>query len=1071
MSTERLDLRPYLKRFRLSDFRPGQEEIIRTILDGRDTMCVMPTGGGKSLCYQLPALVLPGVTLVVSPLIALMKDQVDALSALGIPVSFINGSLTPEDQFDRMERMAAGEFRLMYVVPERFRSTRFLSAVRRTELSLLAIDEAHCVSQWGHDFRPDYAKLGKFRETLGNPPTIALTATATDVVRRDIIDLLSLNDPAIFIRGFARANLFYEVVPVSGEQNKKDVLVEFINSHSGAGIVYTSSRKRTVEVAEYINAFTNRRAVAYHAGMNPQDRKAVQEEFMQRKAPAAGSASDSPNVSSQPKYEPTPEDILNGSSEYDEFDVFSSSANFSTSAGRRTAAAPPAPSDVPDTQMQPVSPLRADIVVATNAFGMGVDKPDVRFVIHYNMPGSLEGYYQEAGRAGRDGKPSHCMLLFNYGDRRTQEFFIESSYPSREIVQQVYAYLCFQGDRIIEKTQQEIREELEITGSSADAIGSSEKLLESAGVLERLDASENFVSLRIDSSWEKAGNFLSANARNQLKVWDAAQQIVDGRFDELVFCTINELEQRTGLKAPAISAALRELNRHPFFTYVPPFRGRALRMIPMNSETEENTGNFRPRFPRFSDLKIDFEMHEKRKAAEYERLDKMCGFAMTQKCRQAQILEYFGEKNSGTCGQCDNCEMRGIRKNTISNSVTTNSAGFENPPAAPTLVSHTGSSPIPKESENFGFRTDVSVNSRAAEIVSGHLPGTDLDLVVTPQLTELVRIILSGLARITMERGFSCGKTLLAQVLCGSVSSRVTDLHLDTITTYGKLSHYQRKDILPMIEALLASGLIRQENCGKGQFHKPVLMLSERGNAIMRGTETLDFVPPFPRLALMRLGAVPKTPVLRTPALQPIPKTPAAPMPASAPSAPAGSVSSSAAASTSGMHIPTGSAALLRQQTVPVSHLPEPLTPQDTQMTHTAIPAAGDSPISRSDSTLQNSILPTSGRTPFPLEEINRKPDWFWTLHLLEHHFSLDECLVIRNITKTELLENILQAMEDGVPIRRQWIFTSERWRELGAILRNGMGNGGDFSALLDSEAPQSVNMLEVMIFSRLNQY
>ncbi|MBP3695878.1 MAG: ATP-dependent DNA helicase RecQ [Thermoguttaceae bacterium] len=1067
MPTECLDLHPFLEQFRLSDFRPGQEEIIRTILSGRDTMCIMPTGGGKSLCYQLPALVLPGVTLVVSPLIALMKDQVDALSALGIPVSFINGSLTPEEQSNRMERMAAGEFRLMYVVPERFRSTRFLSAVRRTNLSLLAIDEAHCVSQWGHDFRPDYAKLGKFREALGNPPTIALTATATDVVRRDIIELLALNDPAIFIRGFARANLFYEVVPVSGEQNKKDVLIEFLKSHSGAGIVYTSSRKRTVEVAEYINAFTNRRAVAYHAGMNPQDRKAVQEEFMQRKAPVSGSASVVPVL---PKYEPTPEDILNGFSESDEFGSFSPSegfGSFGTSGGRDVSQSPRTAGHAIPADPTPAVPApRADIVVATNAFGMGVDKPDVRFVIHYNMPGSLEGYYQEAGRAGRDGKPSHCMLLFNYGDRRTQEFFIESSYPSREIVQQVYAYLCFQGDRIIEKTQQEIREELEISGSSADAIGSSEKLLESAGVLERMDASENFISLRIDSSWEKAGNFLSANARNQLKVWDAARAVVDGRFDELVFCTIDELEQRTGLKAPAISAALRELNRHAFFTYVPPFRGRAIRMIPMNAETEENAGNFRPRFPRFSDLKIDFELHEKRKAAEYERLDKMCGFAMTQKCRQAQILEYFGEKNSGTCGQCDNCEMRGIRKNTISDGVTTNSAGFENPPAAPTLVSHTGSDPIRKESENFGFRTGVPENTRAAGTVSSSLPETASELVVTRPLTELVRIILSGLARITMERGFSCGKTLLAQVLCGSTSSRISELRLDTITTYGKLAGYQQKDVLPMIEALLAAGLIRQENCGKGQFRRPVLTLSERGNAIMRGTEALDFVPPFPRLILLRLGAIQKSGTQQTELPQPPLPQKSAQQTNTSGSTAVSAASASPISPQPGMHIPSGSAELLRQQTAPVSHLPEPLTAQDAPQPLTGGPAGGSTP-----GLSPAAVLPTSGRTPFSLEEINRKPDWFWTIHLLERHFSLDECQVIRNMTKTELLENILHAMEDGIPVRRQWIFTSERWRELGGILRNGMENGGEFGALLDSGEPQSVNMLEIMIFSRLNQY
>ncbi len=1037
MPSESIDLQPYLKNFQLSDFRPGQEEISRTILEGRDTLCVMPTGGGKSLCYQLPALVLSGTTLVVSPLIALMKDQVDSLAALGIPVSFINGTLSYEEQISRMDRLVAGEFRLMYVVPERFRSPRFVTAARKSKLSLLAIDEAHCVSQWGHDFRPDYARLGYFRKEIGDPPAIALTATATDVVRRDIIELLDLKDPAIFIRGFARSNLYYEVESVGGEQNKKDVLLEFLNSHPGSGIVYTSSRKRTDEVANFINAFSNRRAVAYHAGMNPQDRKAVQEEFMQRRKTASSCS-----------VVPSPGSVSPANSGY------LVDSDFLDLPERNGKA---------ETASDGASFQKADIVVATNAFGMGVDKSDVRFVVHYNMPGSLEGYYQEAGRAGRDGLPSHCLLLFNYGDRRTQEFFIESSYPSRDVVQKVYSYLCFQGDRIIEKTQQEIREELELSGCGADAIGASEKLLESAGVLERLDASENYISLRIDSSWEQAGNFLSKNAKNQIKIWDAVYQIIDGRFDEMVYCTIEDLERRTGLKTLSITVGLRELNRHSFFTYIPPFRGRALRMVPINPETEENSENYRPRFPKFSDLKIDFDLHERRKAAEYERLDLVCGFATAQTCRQAKILEYFGEKNVGTCGHCDNCSAHGIRENTIIDNTTTNSSGFRNTEAPPTIVSHSGTSPTYGSSENFGFQGGISAFA-AGEIQTF--------AAATPQLTELVRIILSGLARITVERRFSCGKNLLAQVLCGSSSQRISELNLDSITTYGKLSAYQQKDVVPMIEALSNAGLIRQEQRGNGRYSRPVLVLSERGNSVMRGTRPLDFVPQFPRRILERLGVFQRSPCSSPPAAL-LTSSFTSGVSVSAESSPvprAGSVSPTGLppgmGSVSLMGIPQGTGSVsptgLPPGTGSVS--PAGLPPGTGFVSLMGIPqgTASAAPFS--------AISQSSSRKPFTKEELEEKSDYFWTIYLLEHHFSLDECERIRNMTRSELLQDVLHAMEDGVSVRRQWIFSSERWQTIRKTCENGMAQDGNFEGLCDSGQSNAVNMLEIMIYGQMNK-
>ena len=246
------ELESYLARFNLPSFRPGQRKVIESIMAGKDCLVVMPTGGGKSLCYQLPAVARDGLTLVISPLIALMKDQVDQLTELGIAATFINSTLEFSEQQARLDAMASGEFDMVYVVPERFRSSRFMEAVRQVELRMLAVDEAHCLSEWGHDFRPDYLRIGRFRRQLGNPQTIALTATATDQVRRDVIEGLELQSPQVFITGFDRPNLFYEIQRQGKIAHKNRSLVEFLNTHPGNGIIYCATRKRCESVAEAI---------------------------------------------------------------------------------------------------------------------------------------------------------------------------------------------------------------------------------------------------------------------------------------------------------------------------------------------------------------------------------------------------------------------------------------------------------------------------------------------------------------------------------------------------------------------------------------------------------------------------------------------------------------------------------------------------------------------------------------------------------------------------------------------------------------------------------------------------
>ncbi len=562
----RHNLETHLASFGLDQFRPGQREVIESVLAGRDCLCVMPTGGGKSLCYQLPAIAGPGLTLVISPLIALMKDQVDALQARGLPATFINSTLSPDEQAERLAEMAAGKFKLVYVVPERFRSPRFVEAARASGVRLLAVDEAHCVSEWGHDFRPDYARLGRFRGQLSNPPTIALTATATDAVRRDIVELLNLHEPAVYITGFARPNLHYAVHVCPTDRDKDETLFRFLGDNPGSGIIYASTRRRCEELAERIAAGTGRSTAVYHAGLMPHDRRAAQDAFMQ---------------------------------------------------GEK------------------------QIAVATLAFGMGIDKADVRFVVHYNLPGSIEAYYQEAGRAGRDGLPARCLLLFGGGDRNIHEFFIESSYPSRDVVRQVFEYLCNLEQAPIEMTQQEVKEALGLAIGS-EGVGACEKLLETAGVIERLEPSENKALVRLASDVPTLVELLPPQAKAKRRVMRAVEQLVGPRRHEWCYFHPRELlRDMPELDSTDLARHLRELTSLAAFEYVPPFRGRAIHV--------------RQHDVPFAEVEIDFETLERQKAAEYERLEHVLRFARDHRCRQQRILEYFGQHDAAPCGHCDNC--------------------------------------------------------------------------------------------------------------------------------------------------------------------------------------------------------------------------------------------------------------------------------------------------------------------------------------------------------------------------------------------------------------------------------
>ena len=359
--------------FGYDSFRPGQSGIVSAILTGRDVLGVMPTGAGKSICYQIPAAILPGVAIVISPLISLMRDQVDALNDVGLPAAFINTTQTPDEQDLVFAQALSGQIKLLYVAPERLETERFRNFAVRVPISLVAVDEAHCVSQWGQDFRSSYLGIGEFIAGLPTRPTVAaFTATATERVRRDIVSILGLHTPSITVTGFDRPNLYFDVISMP-RKDKASWVASYIASHPDeSGIVYCATRKETEALAESLNsAVAELRAaggadvsdigtiaVAYHGGMSADAREKAQRDFVTDRVP---------------------------------------------------------------------------VVVATNAFGMGIDKSNVRFVIHHNMPESIEAYYQEAGRAGRDGEPSRCTLLWNESDIVTRRRLLDSDYENERL--------------------------------------------------------------------------------------------------------------------------------------------------------------------------------------------------------------------------------------------------------------------------------------------------------------------------------------------------------------------------------------------------------------------------------------------------------------------------------------------------------------------------------------------------------------------------------------------------------------------------------------------------------------
>ncbi len=558
--------------FGYESFRPVQEEIISEILKGENVLAILPTGAGKSICYQIPAIISDNFSIVISPLIALMKDQVDSLNRNKEISAFINSTLEWYEIEKILHNIAFGKIKLLYVAPERLESKEFAERLKSLKPSHLFIDEAHCISEWGHNFRPSYTRIKEFIQFTQIKKVSAFTATATPEVVKDIINQLEIKNPKIIVKGFERDNISISVYKTN---KKKEKLLEILKTNQRPVIIYVSSRKKAESLNEFLN-LNKLKSEYYHAGLNNLLRRSTQEEFIAGKIP---------------------------------------------------------------------------IIIATNAFGMGIDKKDIRTVIHYDIPGSIENYYQEIGRAGRDGKPSSAILFFDEKDLSIHKYFIESAYPKKDFIQQIYNGLCdYSQIAVGSLPDKDIPINVDFLNLytkqniSAGLLHSALTYLESAGYLKINSSLTTGDSLKFIVIPDKLKQYLKSIDNDELKdlILFLVRNFGNRIFSERISIDYSFIESNTGLSTETQKELFIFLSDIGFAEYIVLDGMKTVKLLQPRVKKEN--------------LRLNYKLINELYLFAHEKLEKMRAFVYVNECRFKYLLDYFGQKSEYySCGKCDNC--------------------------------------------------------------------------------------------------------------------------------------------------------------------------------------------------------------------------------------------------------------------------------------------------------------------------------------------------------------------------------------------------------------------------------